>query len=154
MKLVTTPRKQHEETLQYATFHVGDLFFGIEAVSVQEVIRHQEMTAIPLAPPAIRGLINLRGQIVTAVDARCTLGLPPAREGEPPMNIIIHAEDGAVSLLVDSIGDVLEVPLSSYAAVPDNMPTQQRDMIAGVYKLRDRLLLQLKTEQLLEIACH
>lgn len=154
MKLVPERRKQRGETLQYATFHVGELFFGIEAVRVQEVIRHQEMTAIPLAPRAIKGLINLRGQIVTAVDTRWTLGLGPAPGAEPPMNIIIHAEDGAVSLLVDSIGDVLEVPLSSYADVPDNVPPQQRDMISGVCKLRDCLMLLLKTEQLLEIACH
>jgi purine-binding chemotaxis protein CheW len=70
------------------------------------------------------------------------------------MNIIIRAEDGAVSLLVDSIGDVLEVPRSSYSDVPDNLPSCQRDMIAGVYKLRNRLMLLLKTERFLEIACH
>jgi purine-binding chemotaxis protein CheW len=143
-----------DETLQFATFHVGDLFFGIEAVSVQEVIRHQEMTPIPLAPPAIRGLINLRGQIVTAIDTRSTLGLPPAPAGEPPMNIIISAEDGAISLLVDAIGDVLEVPLSSYAPIPDNVPAAQRDKIAGVYKLCDRLMLLLNTEKILDTACN
>ena len=154
MKLVAERPRPQGETIQYATFYVGDLFFGIEAVCVQEVIRHQEMTAIPLAPRAIKGLINLRGQIVTAVDTRCTLGLSPAPAGQPPMNIIIRAEDGAVSLLVDSIGDVLEVTRSSYSDVPDNLPSCQRDMIAGVYKLRNRLMLLLKTKRFLEIACH
>lgn len=154
MKLVTERRKSLEQTQQFVTFHVGDLFFGTEAVRVQEVIRHQEMTPIPLAPHAIKGLINLRGQIVTAIDTRCALGLAEVPGSALPMNIIIGAEDGAISLLVDSIGDVLEVPAASYAPVPDNVPARQRDMIEGVYKLRDRLMLLLKTEQLLEIACH
>ncbi len=142
------------ETRQFATFHVGDLFFGIEAIRVQEVIRHQEMTPIPLAPPAIQGLINLRGQIVTAVDTRRMLALPPPAVGKRPMNIIIKAEDGAVSLLVDEIGDVLEVPLNSFAPVPDNVPAPQRDLVAGVYKLRHQLMLALDSERLLENACH
>jgi purine-binding chemotaxis protein CheW len=142
------------ETRQFATFQVGELFFGIEAVRVQEVIRSQEMTEIPLAPAAIKGLINLRGQIVAAVDTRCTLGLPLADAEKQPMNIIIHTEDGAVSLLVDEIGDVLEVPIHSFAPVPDNVPAPQRDLIAGVYRLKDRLMLSLDTAQLLEHACH
>ncbi len=142
------------ETRQFATFHVGELFFGIEAIRVQEVIRHQEMTPIPLAPPAIRGLINLRGQIVTAVDTRRMLALPSIASDRRPMNIIIKAEDGAVSLLVDEIGDVLEVPLNSFASVPDNVPASQRDLVAGVYKLKGQLMLALDTEQLLENACH
>lgn len=146
--------KDTGETRQFATFHVGDLFFGIEAVRVQEVIRHQEMTPIPLAPPAIQGLINLRGQIVTAVDTRRMLALPPAPAGKRPMNIIIKAEDGAVSLLVDEIGDVLEIPLKSYAPVPDNVPARQRDLVSGVYKLKGQLMLALDTEQFLENACH
>ena len=142
------------ETRQFATFQVGELFFGIEAVRVQEVIRNQEMTEIPLAPPAIKGLINLRGQIVAAVDTRCTLGLPPADPGRQPMNIIIQTDDGAVSLLVDEIGDVLEVPIHSFAPVPDNVPAPQRDLIGGVYRLKGQLMLALETAQLLEHACH
>ncbi|MDE1152030.1 MAG: chemotaxis protein CheW [Micavibrio sp.] len=147
-------RQQRGDTIQFATFQVGDLFFGIQAVRVQEVIRQQEMTRIPLAAPAIQGLINLRGQIVTAIDTRHTLGLPPAAPESQPMNIIIQAEDGAVSLLVDSIGDVLEVPQNSYAPIPDNVPPRQRNLISGVFKLRDRLMLLLNTEQLLALACN
>jgi purine-binding chemotaxis protein CheW len=146
-------RKPREETLQFATFHVERLFFGIEAVRVQEVLRYQEMTPIPLAPQAMKGLINLRGQIVAAVDTRCTLGIPPHDGPEKPMNIIIQTDDGPVSLLVDSIGDVLEVPLNSYAPAPDNVPAHQRELIAGVYRLKDRLMLLLRAERFLEISC-
>ena len=69
------------------------------------------------------------------------------------MNIIIQTDDGPVSLLVDSIGDVLEVPLNSYAPVPDNVPAHQRDLIAGVYRLKDGLMLLLRDDRFLEIAC-
>jgi purine-binding chemotaxis protein CheW len=146
-------RKVRGESSQFATFHVENLFFGIEAVRVQEVLRYQEMTPIPLAPQAMKGLINLRGQIVAAVDMRCTLGIGAGDGPYKPMNIILQTDDGPVSLLVDSIGDVLEVPLNSYAPVPDNVPAHQRELIAGVYRLKDRLMLLLRAERFLEIAC-
>jgi purine-binding chemotaxis protein CheW len=133
-------------TKQYSTFHIGDLFFGIEVVKVQEVLRWQEMTRVPLAPEVIEGLINLRGQIVTALDMRRRLGLSPAPPGSTPMNMVIRCDDGAVSLLVDEIGDVIEVSPESYESVPENMPPEQRDLIDGVYKLQQRLLLVLNTE--------
>ncbi len=154
MKFDNNRRSQVDETFQFVTFYVGESLFGIEAIRVQEVIRHQDMTPIPLAPQAIQGLINLRGQIVTAVDALFTLGLASGSNCKTPMDIIIATEDGAMSLLVDQIGDVLEVPASSYSAVPDNMPLSQRDMIAGVYKLCDKLMLLLNFETLIENACH
>ncbi|MDE1161583.1 MAG: chemotaxis protein CheW [Acidobacteriaceae bacterium] len=144
-------RNQRADSEQFATFHVGDLFFGIPAVHVQEVIRQQEMTPIPLSSSAVKGFINLRGQIVTAIDARTALDLQPGPEA-PPMNIIIGSEDGAVSLLVDGIGDVLEVQQTSFAPIPENVPEAQRRMITGVFKLRDRLMLWLDTERLLEAA--
>lgn len=152
MKNLHERRKVRGESTQFATFHVGELFFGIEAIRVQEVLRYQEMTPIPLAPPAIRGLINLRGQIVAAVDTRCALGLPPSGNNEP-MNIILQTDDGPISLLVDSIGDVLEVPQTSYAPVPENVPSHQRDVIAGVYRLKDRLMHLLRSDRFAEIAC-
>lgn len=139
------------EKRQYSTFQVGDLFFGIEVVKVQEVLRHQEMTRVPLSPSVIEGLINLRGQIVTALDMRRRLGLTLAGEEAAPMNMVIRTEDGAVSLLVDEIGDVIEVPVESYEAVPQNMPAQQKELIDGVYKLPDRLLLTLNIDRVLQI---
>jgi purine-binding chemotaxis protein CheW len=134
---------------QYSTFHVDDLFFGIEVRQVQEVLRYLEMTPVPLAPGVIEGLINLRGQIVTAVDMRRRLGLPKRSNGETPMNIVIGSEEGAVSLLVDEIGDVLDVTAENFENAPDNMPKEQREMIEGVYKLEGRLLLVLNTERVL-----
>ena len=137
---------------QYATFTVGDLFFGIEVQQVQEVLRYLEMTRVPLAPGVIEGLINLRGQIVTAVDMRSRLGMQKRQPAEIPMNMVVRSEDGAVSLQVDEIGDVLEVDPSSYEPVPDNMPIEQRELISEIYKLDGRLLLILDTERVLQMS--
>ena len=142
-----------QATRQYSTFRINELLLGIEVVKVQEVIRYQEMTVVPLAPHAVEGLINLRGQIVIAIDTRRSLGLPSAHKEALPMNVVIQSEDGAVSLLVDDIGDVIDVPLDAYAPVPDNMPQGQRDLIECVYDLKEGLMLVLNTTRVLQNAC-
>jgi purine-binding chemotaxis protein CheW len=137
---------------QYSTFFVDGFFFGVEVLQVQEVLRYQEMTRVPLAPEVIEGLINLRGQIVTAVDMRRRLKLRPRPEGSMPMSMVVRSADGAVSLLVDEIGDVLEVEEESFEKPPDNLEGAARELIRGVYKLKDRLLLVLDTEKTVEVA--
>jgi purine-binding chemotaxis protein CheW len=128
---------------QFCTFYVDDLFLGINVQQVQEVIRYQEMTRVPLAPIAIRGLINLRGQIVTAIDMRCWLGLPQRQPHELPMNVVVRDGENAVSLLVDRIGDVLEADDDLFESPPSTMRPSVRSLILGAYKLSDRLLLVL-----------
>ena len=84
------------------------------------MLRYQEMTQVPLAPDVIEGLINLRGQIVTALDMRRRLKLKPRAEGQTPMNTVVRTkEGGAVSLLVDEIGDVVEVDSEKFERTPD-----------------------------------
>ncbi|HWD21178.1 MAG TPA: chemotaxis protein CheW [Verrucomicrobiae bacterium] len=134
-------------TKQFCTFFLNGLFFGVEVLKVQEVIRYQEMTPVPLAPGMIRGLINLRGQIVTAVDLRNRLELPARDAGQLPMNVVVRSEDGAVSLLVDEIGDVLEIADDAYEAPPETLRGTARDLVEGVYQLQERLLLILDTEK-------
>lgn len=138
------------ESRQFCTFSLDNLFFGVEVLKVQEVIRFQSMTVVPLAPPAVKGLINLRGQIVTAIDLRRRLGLKE-REDRDPMNIVIRTEDGPVSLLVDEIGDVLEVTDELLEAPPRTIQGVARELITGVYKLEGRLLLMLDTEKALAV---
>ena len=128
---------------QLCTFHLGPLYLGLPVVVVQEVIRFQEMTPVPLSGPEISGLINLRGAIVTAIDLRRRLRLPDRPEGQLPMNVVVRDQDGAVSLLVDEIGDVLEVHRGQYETAPDNLDPHVRDAISGVYKLPGQLLLAL-----------
>jgi purine-binding chemotaxis protein CheW len=134
-------------TKQFATFHLDRLFLGVEVQQVQEVIRYQGMTRVPVAPAMIRGLINLRGQIVTAIDLRCRLELPPIEEGRQPMNVVVRTSDGAVSLLVDEIGDVVEVDDESFERSPETLRGVAREVVTGVYKLKERLLLILDTER-------
>ncbi len=105
-------------TSQFCTLYLDKLLFGGELYGVQEVIRSLEMTKVPLAPEVVSGLINLRGQIVTAVDLRRRLELEPAPPDMQPMNVVVRSEDGAVSLLVDEIGDVVEVDESSFEPPP------------------------------------
>ena len=140
-------------TRQFSTFRISDLLLGIEVTKVQEVMRYQEMTVIPLAPSVIEGLINLRGQIIIAIDTRRSLGLPRIADARP-MNVVIHAGDSIVSLLVDDVGDVIDVPLDTFSLVPDNMPSQQRELISGVYDLPEGLMLVLDTTRLLQNACN
>lgn len=119
---------------------------------VQEVIHFVQMTPVPLAPDVVSGLINLRGQIVTAIDLRRRLELEPLPDGSLPMNVIVRSEDGAVSLLVDEIGDVVEVEEESFETPPETLKGTVRTVILGVYKLKDRLMHVLDTEKACQIA--
>jgi purine-binding chemotaxis protein CheW len=131
---------------QFCTFRVDDLSLAIDVLKVQEVIRYQEMTSIPTAPAVFRGLINLRGQIVTAIDLRRRLDLAPAGDDSRPINVVVRTGDGAVSLLVDEIGDVLELNERDCEPVPETIPSSVRDLLAGIYRLPERLLLVLDPE--------
>lgn len=143
--------RERQNGTQFATFFVADLFFGIDVLNVQEVLRHQVMTRVPLSPGVIEGLINLRGQIVTAIDMRRRLDLPPRGDGDASMNVVVRSQEGAVSLLVDEIGDVLEVDAASFERPPENLAPAARELIRGIYKLKDRLLLVLDTEKTVEL---
>ena len=131
---------------QYCTFYLDGLFFGVEVKKVQEVIRYQEMTRVPLASNVVSGLINLRGQIVTAIDLRRRLGLSERPAGRLPMNVVVRSDEGIVSLLVDEIGDVQEVAADLLENTPETLRGEARTLIHGAYKLEGRLLLVLDTE--------
>ena len=135
------------------TFTRDNLLCGIDVERVQEVLRYREMTDVPLAPPEVSGLINLRGQIVTAVDLRCRLGLAPLCDGRLPMNIVARTGDGMVSFLVDEILDVLDVTETEFEPAPEPLGDLLKSLVLGVYKLDKRLLLLLDTDRLLDIDC-
>lgn len=129
------------------TFRIDRFYFGVEVRNIQEVIRYQPMTRVPLAPAAIQGLINLRGQIVIAVDLRERLGLPPRDNGVLPMNVIVQTDDGIVSLLVDEIGDVVDVTDDEFEPVPATLTASITKLIEGAYKMPDSLLLMLNIRE-------
>lgn len=134
---------------QFCTFYIDDFYLGIEVTEVQEVLREQLVTPVPLARGDIRGLINLRGNIVTALDLRTRLRLPTSGKSGSAMNVVLRSEFGSIALLVDAIGDVLEVDEGSREAPPATLEPMLREMVEGVYKLdQRRLLLAISTSQL------
>ena len=140
------------EEKQFCTFYLDDLFFGVAVETVQEVFRYHEMTHIPLAPPEIRGLINLRGQVITAIDLRQRLSISKLAEDKLPMNVVVRTGESVVSLLVDAIGDVLEVSEENYERPPETIPEEVRKLVRGIYKLEGKLLLILDAEKAVNVS--
>ncbi len=136
---------------QLCTFFVGDGYFGIPVQQVQEVVRPQPITPVPLAPKVIRGLINLRGQILTAIDLRYRLGLGEPSDPAKLMNVVVRTDDSPVSFLVDEIGEVVDVDEASFEQPPETLQGDMRELIGGAYKLEGRLLLALSTERTISI---
>jgi len=137
---------------QFCTFYLDGLFFGVEVLQVQEVLRAQPMTRVPLAAATVRGLINLRGQIVTALDLRRRLELADRAAEVPPMNVIVRTSDGAVSLLVDDIGDVVEIQEDTFERPPETLQGIARELVQGVYQVNEKLLLVLDTERAVNLS--
>ncbi len=133
--------------LQFCTFRVDELFLGVHVEEVQEVILSQPMQRVPLAPPTVRGLVNLRGQIATAIDLRCRFGFPKLSPDCESINVLVNVEDEMMSLLVDEIGDVVEVDAEAVEEPPPNMEETRRELVHGVVKLEDCLLLVLNTRK-------
>ena len=136
---------------QFCTFYLDELLFGIDVLKVQEIILPQEMTEVPLATQSVRGLINLRGQVVTAIDLRKWLDFEPAANGKDAMNVVIRAEDDILSFLVDDIGDVVEPDDSTFERSPETLSENIRELINGVYKLKNQLLLVMDAERTFEL---
>ena len=128
---------------QVCTFTLGDTLFGVDVSAVQEVLRPQALTRVPLAPSVVRGLINLRGQILTAIDLRERLGLPPAPANIPGMNLVVRLPDEILSFLVDDVGEVLNLSQDHFEEAPVTLQGAIREVTSGVYKLQGRLLLLL-----------
>ncbi len=132
---------------QFCSFYIGDLFLGLEVLRVQEVLRDCPVTAVPAASTVVRGLINLRGQIVTAVDLRTRFGLEDSGAAGPPTAIVLDMDDELLGLIVDRAGDVVEADTGSFEQPPDTLTGELRRLVRGAYKLDDRLLLVLDVER-------
>jgi purine-binding chemotaxis protein CheW len=150
---------------QFCTFFLSDLFLGLEVEKVQEIIRYQNITRVPLAPPAVQGLINLRGQIVPAVNLRRCLNLSesaldsslpsaslnPESGEQLPLNVVVRMADEVISILVDEVGEVLEIGDDCFERSPEMLKGKARELIRGAYKLQEQLLLILDTEKIVEV---
>ncbi len=125
---------------RYCTFWVGDQHYGLNVASVREVLQEQSTTSVPAASAVIGGLINLRGEIVTAVDLRCRLELPARTDEGRCMNIVVNLEDEVISLVVDAVGDVVDLPADRIEPVPDTVPAHVREVMLGVHRAGNGLI--------------
>ena len=142
---------QNTTSESFCTFRVDGLLFGVEVHEVQEVVRMQPTTRVPLAPPIVHGLMNLRGQIVSTLNVRQRLGLSNENAVAKLMNVVIRSAEGPISLLVDEIGDVVQVQRDRFEPPPETLQGIQRELLRGAFKLQDELLLILDTERVLRV---
>jgi purine-binding chemotaxis protein CheW len=134
---------------QLSTFMVGRYLFGVDVTLVQEIMRVRSITPVPLSVPEIAGLINLRGEVLTAVDLRIRFGFDPAEGSSNPVNIVVRVDDEPISLLVDAIDGVVEVSELPFETTPSTVDERARSLISGAYTLPDRLLLALDARKVL-----
>ena len=137
---------------QYCTFRLGGHLFGVPVETVQEVLREQNLTPVPMASREVSGLINLRGQIVITIDLRERMGLPARDEGLEATNVVVRTSgDTVTSLLVDKIGDVLEPDQDRFEAPPDTVVGRVRELVTRVCKLDRELMLVLDTDKAVDV---
>lgn len=142
----------HDDTgLQYCTFRLGDLYLGIDVTDVQEVLYHADVTWVPHAEVAVRGLINLRGQIATTIDLRTRLGLESVPDDVRQTHVVVGHAGEAVSLLIDEVDDVLTVSADQFAPPPATLSGPARELIMGAYKLEKELLMVLDVRRALQV---
>ncbi|BDA75044.1 CheW protein [Calothrix sp. PCC 7716] len=135
---------------QFCTFFINKIYFGIDVLQVQEVIRFTQITPVPLAPPDILGLINLRGKIVTIIDIKFRLQMNQnIKNYENNYNIILNNKLELVSLIVDEIGDVVEVAENEFEPPPATLKGEISSLLQGAYKLQDKFLLILNVDKVL-----
>ncbi len=126
-----------------ATFTVHGGRYGVDVRLVQEALRPPARTPVPLAPAGVAGLVNLRSEVVLTLDLRVPLGLEPLPPGADPMMLVVRVDDEPVGLLVDEVGDVVEVEDAQLSAPPDTLSPALREVIRGVHTLPDGLLVAL-----------
>ena len=136
-------------TQGFVTLRVDKQLIGVSVMVVQDILRSMRITHIPLSPPEVAGLMNLRGRIVTVVDVRKRLQLPERAEGVPVMHAVVEYRDELYSLMVDGIGEVLNLPVNSIEKNPANMEAGWRDISAGVYRLQKELMVLIDVQALL-----
>lgn len=139
-----------EKSGDFLTIVIGEQIFGIPILQVQDVLGAQKVTRVPLAPAAVAGSLNLRGRIVTAVDVRTCLGMPPFDRGNArEMSVVVENQGELYSLLIDRVGDVMGLEAKDFENNPSTLDPQWRSVCQGIYRLKDRLLVVLDIPRLL-----
>lgn len=140
-----------EEREDFVTFIVNRQLFGVPVLNVQDILSPDRIASIPLAPPEVKGSINLRGRIVTVIDVRVRLGLDKREEGQIGMGVTVEHQNELYTLLVDSVGDVISLSTEYYENNPSTLDPLWREFADGVYRLDGRLMVVLDVSRLLEI---
>lgn len=135
---------------EFVTMTIAGQLFGIPVLTVQDVLGPQKITRIPLASREVAGALNLRGRIVTAIDVRLRLGLDPRPDDDPGMSVVVEYDGELYSLVIDSVGEVLSVPIADYERNPPTLDQRWREVSGGVYRLKDKLLIELEVDKLLD----
>lgn len=135
---------------EFITMYINGQVFGIPVVLVQDVLKPQKIARIPMAPPAVAGSLNLRGRIVTALDLRVCLGLPPRLPTEHPMSIVVENKGEAYNFLIDKVGEVLFLSNENLEPNPSTMEPNIKEFSMGVYRLEENLLIILDAVKILE----
>lgn len=138
-----------DETIQYVTIYISDQLFGLQISRVHDVFVPESMTRVPLSRPEVAGVLNLRGRIVTAIDMRRRLGLKPLADVENLMAIGIEFKEESYGLIIDSVGEVLDLSEASKEAVPSNLDPRWADIAAGVHRLDNNLMVILDVDRVL-----
>jgi purine-binding chemotaxis protein CheW len=141
-----------DNVVEYVTATVGDQLFGLPISRVQDVFALERLTRVPLAPPEIAGLLNLRGRIVTAIDMRRRLGLEALTDNVARMAVGVELKGESYGLLIDVIGEVLKLPVSGREGNPVNLDPALARVSAGVHRLEGKLLVVLDIDRVLDIA--
>jgi purine-binding chemotaxis protein CheW len=140
-----------EQFTEYVTVTIGEQLFGLPIARVQDVFVPERLTRVPLSPPEIAGVLNLRGRIVTAIDMRCRLDLAERVEGQPVMAIGIDMRNESYGLLVDAVGEVLKFPDNACQPKPANLDARLGRVASGVIRLEDQLLVVLDVDRVLDM---
>lgn len=138
------------ETQDFVTMIIEGHLFGIPVLTVQDILGVQKITRIPLAPKEIAGSLNLRGRIVTAIDVRLRLDLAPRPPEEKAMSVVVDQGGELYSLMVDSVGEVLSLPMAKFERNPPTLDNKWREFSLGIYRLEDNLLVVLDVGRLLD----
>jgi purine-binding chemotaxis protein CheW len=142
----------NENVIEYVTVMIGDQLFGLPISRVQDVFMPDRLTRVPLASPEIAGVLNLRGRIVTAIDMRRRLGLPPRTDEKPSMAVGIELKGESYGLLIDTVGEVLKLADGTREPNPVNLDQHLARVSAGVHRLEGQLLVILDVDRVLEMA--
>ncbi|MCF8474161.1 MAG: chemotaxis protein CheW [Emcibacter sp.] len=137
------------ENRDFVTLRLAGQLCGIPVLQVHDVLSEQIITSVPLAPPAVAGVLNLRGRIVTAINLRKRLGLKDKTDNIPNMSIVVEFQDEPYSLLIDSVGDVMSFPEDAFERNPITLDKRWQEVSGGIFRLKGELLVILDVEKLL-----